>query len=90
MKTYAQMTKEERSVEYAALQKEFHDWKARGLSLNMARGKPGKAQLDMVSDIFGLNAIIRFRVMLFFIVFHFSLFNFFTKRVYFLYTTFND
>ncbi|MCI8573690.1 MAG: aminotransferase class I/II-fold pyridoxal phosphate-dependent enzyme, partial [Oscillibacter sp.] len=54
MKTYAQMTKEERSVEYAALQKEFQDWKARGLSLNMARGKPGKAQLDLVSDIFGL------------------------------------
>ena len=28
--------------------------KARGLNLNMARGKPGKAQLDLVSDIFSL------------------------------------
>ena len=54
MKPYAQMTKEERSAEYAALQKEFQNWKSRGLSLNMARGKPGKAQLDLVSDIFGL------------------------------------
>jgi DNA-binding transcriptional MocR family regulator len=54
MKPYAQMTKEERSTEYAALQKEFQNWKSRGLSLNMARGKPGKAQLDLVSDIFGL------------------------------------
>ena len=44
----------ERRAEYARLQKEFDDLKARGLSLNMARGKPGKAQLDLVSDIFGL------------------------------------
>ncbi len=54
MKTYAQMSQEERRAEYAALQKEFQGWKDRGLSLNMARGKPGKAQLDLVSDIFSL------------------------------------
>ena len=54
MTAYPEMTAEERRAEYALLQKEFDDLKARGLSLNMARGKPGKAQLDLVSDIFGL------------------------------------
>jgi len=54
MTAYPKMTAEERRAEYAALQKEFEALKAKGLSLNMARGKPGKAQLDLVSDIFGL------------------------------------
>ena len=54
MKPYAQLTPEERTGEYARLQAEFGELKARGLSLNMARGKPGKQQLDLVSDIFGL------------------------------------
>lgn len=54
MKPYAQLTQAERKEEYARLQGEFEALKARGLSLNMARGKPGKRQLDLVSDIFGL------------------------------------
>ena len=54
MTAYPQMTAEERKAEYARLQKEFEALKAQGLSLNMARGKPGKAQLDLVSDIFEL------------------------------------
>jgi len=54
MIAYGKMTAEERKVEYAALQKMFDELKARGLNLNMARGKPGKAQLDLVSDIFAL------------------------------------
>ena len=54
MTAYAKMTPAEREAEYARLQEEFGALKARGLTLNMARGKPGKAQLDMVSDIFGL------------------------------------
>ena len=54
MKPYAQLTQAERSEEYARLQQEFNALKAKGLSLNMARGKPGKAQLDLVSDLFGL------------------------------------
>ena len=54
MAAYAQMTPAERKEEYARVSKEFEALKARGLSLNMARGKPGKAQLDLVSDIFGL------------------------------------
>ena len=54
MTAYPQMTAEERKTEYARLQKEFEALKAQGLSLNMARGKPGNAQLDLVSDIFEL------------------------------------
>ena len=54
MTAYAQMTEQERKEEYARLRKEFDALKAQGLSLNMARGKPGKAQLDLVSDIFNL------------------------------------
>jgi len=54
MIAYPKLSAEERKAEYARLQKEFEELKARGLKLNMARGKPGKAQLDLVSDIFGL------------------------------------
>lgn len=54
MKPYATLTPAERSAEYARLQGEFDALKARGLTLNMARGKPGKQQLDLISDIFGL------------------------------------
>lgn len=54
MKPYAQLTPAERKEELARLRGEFEALKARGLSLNMARGKPGKQQLDLVSDIFAL------------------------------------
>ena len=54
MKPYAQLTQAERAGEYARLQTEFDSLKAKGLNLNMARGKPGKTQLDLVSDLFAL------------------------------------
>ena len=54
MTAYVKLSAEERKAEYARLQKEFEALKASGLNLNMARGKPGKAQLDLVSDIFDL------------------------------------
>ena len=54
MTAYSKMTAEERRAEYARVTAEYEDLKARGLKLNMARGKPGKAQLDLVSDIFDL------------------------------------
>ena len=54
MTAYPRMTAEERKAEYAKVSREYEDLKARGLKLNMARGKPGKAQLDLVSDIFSL------------------------------------
>ncbi len=51
MKTYAEMNPMERESEYTALRKQFDEIKAKGLKLNMARGKPGKDQIDLVSDI---------------------------------------
>ena len=54
MTAYPQMTAQERKEEYARVLGCFEELKAQGLKLNMARGKPGKEQLDMVSDIFHL------------------------------------
>ena len=51
MKPYADYTRSERCAEYAALQEQYDAWKAKKLSLNMARGKPSRTQLDMVSGI---------------------------------------
>ena len=51
MKKYSEMTLVERQAEYAAVKSDYEAQKALGLKLNMARGKPGKEQLDMVSDI---------------------------------------
>ena len=54
MKKYTEMTPQERQAEYAAVKAKFEQLKGMGLSLNMARGKPGKVQLDLVTPIFGL------------------------------------
>ena len=54
MTAYPQMTAEERKVEYARLQKEFDDLKAKGLKLNMARGKPSRQQIDQANGLFDL------------------------------------
>ena len=56
MNTYASRTPEELNAEYAQVQAHYADLKAQGLKLNMARGKPGKAQLDLVSDILTILA----------------------------------
>ena len=54
MTAYPKMSAEERKAEYARVSREYEELKARGLNLNMARSKPGHAQLDLVSDIFQL------------------------------------
>ena len=51
MMTYAQMTPRQLQAEYEAVLNAYEKCKAEGLQLNMARGKPGKAQLDLVSGI---------------------------------------
>ena len=45
------MTNAEIRTAYEAALAEFEGWKAKSLKLNMARGKPSSAQLDLVSDI---------------------------------------
>ena len=49
---YTEMTMAQRQAEYAAVRAAYEQQKALGLNLNMARGKPGRQQLDMVMDIF--------------------------------------
>ncbi len=51
MVSYESMNKEELEKEYAKVTQDFAFWKAQNLKLNMARGKPSKLQLDLVSDI---------------------------------------
>ena len=45
------MTKEELLTLKAQLEKEFADIKAQGLTLDMSRGKPSAAQLDLSMEM---------------------------------------
>lgn len=45
--SYLNCSKQELEKEYSSLVKQFEDVKSKGLNLNMARGKPGKEQLDL-------------------------------------------
>jgi DNA-binding transcriptional MocR family regulator len=54
MTAYSRMDRSALEAEYAAVSAKFEELKGLGLKLNMARGKPGKLQLDMVSGIFDL------------------------------------
>ena len=47
MKSYMQMSREELLSLKASLEEEFKTEEAKGLSLNMARGKPGASQLAL-------------------------------------------
>ena len=51
MTAYKDMSIENLQQAYEAACTAFENWKGLGLKLNMARGKPAKLQLDLVSDI---------------------------------------
>lgn len=51
MTPYSCMSKDALEAEYASVLAKFEACKAKGLKLNMARGKPSRQQLDMVSDL---------------------------------------
>ncbi len=51
---YQNLTPAQLREEYAAVKAQFDALKAKELKLNMARGKPGKEQLDLVSDILSI------------------------------------
>ena len=51
MKPYAQYSKAEREAELSALHEQLLKAESLRLNLNMARGKPSRQQLDMVSDL---------------------------------------
>ena len=46
MQSYQKMTKDELLKERESLEAAYKEWQKRGLSLNMARGKPSEEQLD--------------------------------------------
>ena len=48
---YTEMTKEQLSAEKASLEKQYADDKAKGLKLDMSRGKPAPEQLDLSIDM---------------------------------------
>ena len=48
---YNKMSPAQLEAEYAAVSQRFEELKGKGLKLDMSRGKPGKEQLDLVSDI---------------------------------------
>lgn len=52
MKAYQEMSRKELLSLKAKLEKEYEDVKGKGLKLDMSRGKPSVAQLDMGMDIF--------------------------------------
>lgn len=57
MKAYQEMSREELQALRDRLEKEFEEAKAKGLKLDMSRGKPSITQLDMGMSIFdALNA----------------------------------
>ena len=54
MKKYTEMTKDELMQELTAVEAQYKELQAKGLSLNISRGKPGKEQLDIVTDMLGV------------------------------------
>ena len=50
-KSYLEMTREELLREQTAVRAEYEEYKARGLQLDMSRGKPSKAQLELSNGL---------------------------------------
>ncbi len=51
MKPYKEMTREELLKEQTSLEAKYQEVKAKGLKLDMSRGKPAKAQLDLANGM---------------------------------------
>ena len=51
MKPFKEMSKEELLQEKRVLEAKYEEYKARGLALDMSRGKPSKAQLDLSNGL---------------------------------------
>ena len=51
MKKYTEMTAQELREELKTVEAKYEELKAKKLSLNMARGKPGKEQLDLTNEM---------------------------------------
>ena len=54
MTTYAKLDRASLEKEYETLLNAYNEYKAKGLSLDMSRGKPGSDQLDLSQGMFSL------------------------------------
>lgn len=48
---YTEITKQELAAEYEKAKAAFEEWKKKGISLDLTRGKPAKSQLDITEDM---------------------------------------
>ena len=55
MANYFEMSKDQLRAEKAALEQSYAEFKAKGLKLNMARGKPGPHQIDLAMDLLKMS-----------------------------------
>lgn len=55
MKAFTQMSKDELAKEKKILEKRYSDFQAKGLKLDMSRGKPGADQLDLSTGVFDIT-----------------------------------
>ena len=55
MKTYKQLSVEERRSLYSDLLKKYDEYKSRGLKLDLSRGKPSSAQLDLSQGLMSVE-----------------------------------
>ena len=51
MANYLAMNRDELTAEKAALEAKYKEFQAKGLKLNMARGKPGPHQMDLAMEM---------------------------------------
>ena len=49
--TYLQMSREELEKQFSRIETEYNKIKSEGLSLDLSRGKPGREQLDLMTDM---------------------------------------
>lgn len=64
MKAYKELSKEELLILKEDLNKEYEEVKAKGLKLDMSRGKPAASQLDMevdFMDILNSKSVLKLR-----------------------------
>ena len=58
MKEYQSMTKQELQEEYEAVLAQYQSYQAKGLKLDMSRGKPCAEQLELSNELLSQNQYI--------------------------------
>ena len=58
MKEYQSMTKQELQEEYQAVLAQYQEYQAKGLKLDMSRGKPCTEQLELSTGLLSQNQYI--------------------------------